>query len=148
MNRLINPTPPTSDPLDDLLGAYFKAQLPDPWPAFVPPTPARTLKLAPAAPRTPWHAHAGKLALAASVGLLFLGSWLLPTALVPRAERPDTLPTIGPPSASKGGFIVPLEPEKRGKLAPGKVKSSLHLEQGEDGRTGLKITVEELPSNK
>jgi len=81
-------------------------------------------------------AWSSRLALAASVALLILAGWLLP-GVAPRAPTPDGLNTIG------GGQASP-----RGILAPGKIKSSLHLEQGNDGRTGIKITVEELPSNK
>jgi len=146
MKRDINRTEPQGDPLDALLGAYFKAEMPTPWPAFQPPVQMRTT-LASASP-APRRFHAGRLALAASVGLLFVGSWLLPTQMMPRPGRPETVPVLGPGTSRPGLLPVDLQPEKPGHLTPGKVKSSLHLEQGADGRTGVKITVEELPSNK
>ena len=144
MNRVNRPSPQLShqaEPIDALLGEFFRAEMPSPWPAFRPPAKTR---LAPAsAPH--YSSYAGRLALAASVGLLLIGSWLLPVA--PRAQRGETLPTIGPASAGRGGLVpVYLQPEKPGTLAPDKSKSSLHLEQGADGRTGVKITVEEYPS--
>jgi len=144
MKRDLNRPEPQGDPLDALLGAYFKAEMPAPWPAFQPPARTRTFLASP----LPQRFHAGRLALAASVGLLFVGSWLLPTRMLPRSGRPETVPILGPGTSRPGLLPVDLQPEKPGHLTPGKVRSSLHLEQGADGRTGVKITVEELPSNK
>ena len=136
------------EPIDALLGAYFRAEMPSPWPAFRSPAKTRLAFTPASAARRP--AYAGRLALAASVGLLFVGSWMLPTTFAPRAPQGERLRFIGDPSATKGG-LLPVElhhPDKPGTLIPEKVKSSLHLEQGADGRTGVKITVEEYPSPK
>ncbi|MBL8797324.1 MAG: hypothetical protein JNM56_25710 [Planctomycetia bacterium] len=60
----------TPDDLDGLLRSFFRSEMPDPWP---------TMK-APAA-ETPtlgwWSRSRSRLALAASVALLLIGSWLL-----------------------------------------------------------------------
>jgi hypothetical protein len=89
----------------------------------------------------------GRLALAAAIGLLFVGSWMLPSAGFRRPAADNSLPTLGPGTASPR-MLVPLGPEKPGTQSLDKVKSSLHLEQGRDGRTGVKITVEVLPLDK
>lgn len=144
MNR-VNTRPEKSEgePLDALLGAFFRTEMPSPWPAFRRPARSRLSFDQAQASRRP--AYAGRLALAASVGLLFVGSWLLPP-VTSRAPRGESLPTIGPASATRGGLVpVHLQPEKPGTPAPEKSKSSLHLEQGPDGRTGIKITVQEDP---
>jgi hypothetical protein len=143
----LRPNQPEGEPINALLRAFFRAEMPSSWPAFRSPAPTR-LPLAQArATRRP--TYAGRLALAASVGLLFVGSWLLPAKPTPRAPQGQTLPTIGPASASRGGLLpVHLQPEQPGTPTPDKVKSSLHLEQGSDGRTGIKITVEEYPPPK
>ena len=149
MNRVNQSTPPEkhqAEPIDGLLGAFFRAEMPSPWPTFARPVKTRlAVDLAPAS-RT--SAYAGRLALAASIGLLFVGSWLLPT-VAPRAPHGESLPTIGPASAGTGGLVpVYLLPDKPSTRPPVKVKSSLNLEQGADGRTGIKITVEEVPPPK
>jgi len=101
----------------------------------------------PPAERRP--AWSSRLALAASVALLVLAGWLLPGFAL-RPPTPEELNTLGDPTATPRGFLPRegMPAAKPGKLTPDKVKSSLHLEQGNDGRTGIKITVEELPSNK
>ena len=146
-NRTSRRDRPQGEPIDALLGAFFRAEMPSPWPAFRSPTKTRLALAQTHAGRHP--VYAGRLALAASVGLLFLGSWLLP-AVTPRAPLGESLPTIGPASATKGGLLPVELPQfdKPGTLTPNKVKSSLHLEQGSDGRTGVKITVEEYPFPK
>jgi len=147
MKRVESPTSPTGDELDALLGAFFKAEMPDPWPAFQPPQQApRTLPFRRPQPHSRrWSPLASRAALAASVILLLLGSWLLPGS-APRDDRSTTIPTIGEGIADPRISPIPRRP---GKVMPEKkLKSSLHLEQGNDGRTGVKITVEELPSNK
>ncbi len=145
MNR-VNTRPEKSEgePLDALLGAFFRTEMPSPWPALRRPARSRLSFDHAQVSRRP--AYAGRLALAASVGLLFVGSWLLPP-VTSRAPRGESLPTLGPASATRGGGLVPvhLQPEKPGTPALEKSKSSLHLEQGPDGRTGIKITVQEDP---
>jgi len=147
MNRVAVQTVPSGDDLDALLGAFYKAQMPTPWPAFPPPARPRTLPLRPQA-RRPWPVVASRLALAASVALLLLGFWLLPAG---RREEGAKFPTIGGTEAGKGRLLAPGGTpwgKQPGKRASDKAKSSIQLEQGGNGGTNIKITVEELPSNK
>jgi hypothetical protein len=114
--RPSRPKPPAGEPIDALLGAFFRSEVPSPWPAFRRPTPARLL-LDQVPPRRP--SYAGRLALAASVGLLFLGSWLLPATLSPRVPQGHSLPTVGPASAGRGGLVpAHLQPPKSGTTTP------------------------------
>jgi hypothetical protein len=147
MKRVAQQSVSSRDDLDALLGAFYKAQLPTPWPACKAPARSRTLPLRPDSVR-PWPVLASRLALAASVALLLLSFWLLPAG-----RRGDSvkLPTIGDPGARPGGLLAPGATPPRGqpgKRTPDKVKSSIQLEQGGTGGTNIKITVEELPSNK
>src|SRR5215218_9643248 len=66
--------PPEQD-VDQLLGAFFKSEIPDPWPAFEPPV-RRTLPFRPA-PQRRRFVLGSRLALAASVAGLMLCGWLL-----------------------------------------------------------------------
>jgi hypothetical protein len=74
------------DELDRLLRSFFRSQLPSPWPALKLPAPAGA--------STWWQRSRSRLALAASIALLLLGSWWLasksahyqvPTPVVPGA---------------------------------------------------------------
>ncbi|MFQ3592031.1 MAG: hypothetical protein SNJ82_02445 [Gemmataceae bacterium] len=62
----------SSDPLDGLLRAYFRSEMPSPWPAF---RPTRTQR--PARPVSLWSGYASRLALAASVAFLLLTGYFL-----------------------------------------------------------------------
>jgi hypothetical protein len=149
MNR-VEPQPVPQGDLDALLGAFFKAQVPAPWPAFRAPAKTRLLP--------PWSepdsrarpAWGSRLALAAAVALLLAGAWLWPRPPATSGGGPGAFSTLpGSGTAGKGGQVLPAGPSvKPGQLTPDKVKSSLHLEQGNDGATNIKITVEELPSKK
>lgn len=103
---------PPGDELDPLLSAYFKAQLPAPWPVFEPPAPPRTLLMSrPARRAVP--ALSSRLVLAASVALVLLGFWLLPTGSRP-VDGSLTLPGAGPGSASKPRLleVTPARPKE------------------------------------
>jgi hypothetical protein len=65
---------PDDDP-DGLLRAFFRAELPQPWPAFRRPDD-RDRAATPARPRS-WTAARSRLALAATVAVLLLGTLLL-----------------------------------------------------------------------
>jgi len=142
MKREVLPTlPPSDDELDALLGDFFKAQMPDPWPAFKKPT----LRLATPLPRPerrhPWQVLRTRLALAASIGLLALAAWMLSDKLTgPRATGDTVFDTITDPRAE------PKHDPLRG-VKPPKVKSQENFFQ-EKGGTGIKLTVEEDPSGK
>lgn len=59
-----------SDPLDGLLGAYFRSEMPSPWPALT-----RTQR--PKRPVSLWSGTSSRLALAASVAFLLLTGYFL-----------------------------------------------------------------------
>ena len=115
MKRDYRPTP-LQEPIDSLLGSFFRAEMPSPWPAFRRPTSVRPAFEPSRAARRPTYA---RLALAASVGLLFVGSWLLPATFSPRVPQGQTLPIIGPASAGRGGLTpTHIQPEKPGATMP------------------------------
>ena len=101
----------TQDDLDNLLGAFFRAEMPHPWPAplrrkAVPaPVPVRDAGA--------WVASS-KFALAASLGLLLAGGWMLSGKLGSPAV-PDTF-RMGPGSAGKG--VLPPMPKEEKPLVP------------------------------
>lgn len=69
--------PPEGD-LDGLLRAYFKVEMPDPWPSFEAPAPRNSVlplrRPQPAVNSSRWRS---RLALAASILLLIAGALLL-----------------------------------------------------------------------
>ena len=128
MNVIVPPRVPPDDEIDGLLRAFFRAELPHPWPAMKAPAAPQTAPVPPAPPRPAlWRS---RLALAASVALLALGSLLLP-GKAPREPQVPPTPGISPGSAKRE-----------------KVKSSLSLEQAPDGPTKIKVEVQYLPPMK
>jgi hypothetical protein len=126
MNVIVPPRVPPDDEIDGLLRAFFRAELPHPWPAMKAPAAPQTAPVPSPPPRPAlWRS---RLALAASVALLALGSLLLPGKAPP---GPQAAPGIGPGSAKRE-----------------KVKSSLSLEQAPDGPTKIKVEVQYLPPMK
>jgi len=133
MNRVDPRNSPSGDELDALLGAFFKAEKPDPWPAFqAPQSRPQLLPFRPAsAPARSWQVLATRAALAASVTLLLLGSWLLPGSL-PTPRNGGTIPTEGEGTAGRN--ILPHGTPGR------KSKGPLHLDSsnGHNGTEGLR----------
>ena len=107
MNRVVNNHSPPGDPLDALLGAYFKAELPAPWPPFQ--RPARTRVSPRPFPPGRRPILAARFALAASVGLLFAAGWLLPSLAPADAHRRGGNPDLRRPHGrrAKGAFYAP-----------------------------------------
>lgn len=72
-------SPGSPDNLDSLLRGFFQAEMPHPWPTMKAPVEKR----APRAKAEPkhWTPVRSRLALAASVGLLMVGSWYLSAKL-------------------------------------------------------------------
>jgi len=163
------------EPLDALLGAFFKGQMPSPWPEFRPPAvsrqaplngratapfPRKSAKPAPEPCSPRWTGWRSRLGLAASVALLALTALSLPSNRMPLLPGGSDLP-LGPGDATRiplPGLPLPelgdpqmpqISPDSSAPARPGKgkVKSSLFLEQGGDGRTRLKSIAEELPAN-
>ncbi len=107
--------------VEQLLRAFYRAEMPDPWPSFEAPAEASTLLPFPAPrARRPLFARS-RLALAASVALLIGGLWGLsgkfgngpvePTGnrvLINEATHthPGTVSPVVPDVKSKGPFIV------------------------------------------
>jgi len=125
MNRVAPRNAVPGEELDALLGDFFKSEMPAPWPAFRPSVQQRILPERPDRPAG-WSAFGSRLALAASVGLLVLGTWLLPASVnAPNGKQPDSIPTLDRGSATPGGFIPPggqpgkLTPAKKPDKAPG-----------------------------
>lgn len=146
MNRVAQRVGPNEEGLDALLGAFFRAEMPSPWPARTPPRP-RTLPFRRAAARPKAGlALASRLALAAAVAVLVLAAWLMP-------RGPSAVPGLGPVKVGPGDahkhhgkeLFVPKIDGLPAEAAPGgNVKSSLQLEQ-KDGRGTIRIDVMELP---
>jgi hypothetical protein len=68
---------PEGDDADQLLRAFYRAEMPDPWPSFEAPAEAPTVLPFPApGARRPIFGRS-RLALAASVALLIAGLWFL-----------------------------------------------------------------------
>jgi hypothetical protein len=110
-------TPPQQRPgdgpedIDRLLGAFFRSEVPKPWPSLSAPTvtPARAWKRS--------TLRTGRLALAASVAVLLASGWLLSGRMpsvpvdagsldsgkagVPHELRPGRTPPIAPPNQPK-----------------------------------------------
>jgi hypothetical protein len=137
---------PAGDELDGLLRAYFRAEMPDPWPAA--PVPERAnerlvLTLPPAREEAaPRHSSLfrSRLALALSVALLILGALLLGGRF-----------TLEPTGDLDGANLRPSSAARLeyGGSRPGNgVKIESWLEQPPDGPTDLKIFVEPVPLEK
>src|SRR5262245_23306735 len=79
MNRVVEPVGSGEPDVEGLLRAFYRSEMPSPWPAFAPPRP-RVLPFRPAArPRQRRGFRSlSRLALVASVALLLLAAWLMP----------------------------------------------------------------------
>jgi hypothetical protein len=126
---------PPEDALDGVLRAYFRAQMPRPWPALVLPQSSPTPLRPPSREGRPgggrWPLFRSRLALAASVALLILGPLFL-SGKFQTTGSPSTF-RLGPPEGSK--------PDLKGKP---RTNSRLWLDQEPDGGTAIKVEVLEL----
>lgn len=77
----MNETPTKSGDIDDLLTAYFKSQLPNPWPAWQAPPALNALNGTPRR-RASWLSYT-RLAVAASIGAM-LAAYLALAGFFPR----------------------------------------------------------------
>jgi len=115
----------SGDDLDGLLSAYFRAELPDPWPAAIAPAPVVVPLPAVAPPR---RRNASRLALAASVALFLTGSWLV------SGKLPEAPPGSGPMSDGSASRLN------------GTHQSSVELTHDvRTGQTGVRIDVRPVP---
>jgi len=108
------------DGLDNLLRAFFQAELPAPWPdAPVPPTaPGRpallTLRTPSPSVQVPPRVRLltrSRLALAASVALMLGGAWILSGSSTPHPEAPI-------PSFQTGGVSADLNFRRLATVSP------------------------------
>jgi hypothetical protein len=114
-NRPVQP-----DDMDGLLRAFFRSQLPRPWPA-APTPPARAVPMR-------RRGYRSRLALAASVALVALGALFAAGKIVPAA--PDGVRLIDP-NATRPDYLPRRD----------KVRTSLSLEQDPAGGTAIKVEV-------
>lgn len=99
-----HPTLPP-DPVDDLLGDFFKSQMPKPWPAAPRTVEPSTLANRPAAN------NRARLTLAASVAIALGACWYLSGGLHP-AERGKTPAAARPGVLDDGSAKMPDEFKK------------------------------------
>jgi len=81
--------------MDEMLHAYFQAEMPSPWPSFKAPRDARAKR-----PVSFWSRHGSRLALAACVALLVAG-YLALGGFFPRFQTPTGVQPETPNIASK-----------------------------------------------
>jgi len=134
--RLVSPP---GDELDGLLRRYFRAQVPEPWPAA--PRVSSELKTMPS-PRRLAHGRFFRLAVAACAACLVIGFLAL------QAWFPEPLPLVPNgvdgrnPTASKGN-ISPLHQIERTRNG-----QPVRVEQQALPNNSKLIVVEELPAKK
>lgn len=112
MNRLDQ----NAEPLDSLLGAYFRAEMPTPWPSFdrrettvLPPRPET-------ARPTSWWAMYSRFALALSVALLLGGAWFLGGMSAPLLQKSGLSDNeLGPGGAGRGKTFLHTDDAKKVK---------------------------------
>jgi hypothetical protein len=131
------------DDLDEALFAFFRSEMPHPWPQMklpngTPPAPrVRPAQPAPAPSRRPWF-RSPRFALAASVALLIGGYAVMSAALpAPSGDKPS-VPDVRPGSAKRNH--IPDGPEGPPKAVSPKdaPEEEMWLEQpGPDAPTTL-----------
>jgi hypothetical protein len=129
------PQPP--DDVDKILRAFFRRQMPDPWPSLEAPVLRRIAPAPVAKPARRWPLLRSRLALAASVALLATGLFFLAEAFQGRPHPPGPGVSIGPGSASrKNGIDGVVDPSP----VPDKLKINESLIQEPSGTT-IKVDV-------
>jgi hypothetical protein len=129
---------PPPDDVDRILRAFFKAEMPDPWPSAEAPPPRRLLPFPAARPSKRWPLMRSRLALAASVALLVTGLLFLAGAFQGRPVSPVE-PVIPMGTAEHPEFNGALKPP-----TPHDLKIDESLIQTPDGTT-IRVRVDELP---
>jgi hypothetical protein len=110
------------DEIDALLRAYYRAEMPDPWPSFEAPLRQNVVPFRKPTRRFPLMRS--RLAVAASVALIVGGMWFL--SRMPHNSKPDATLPLGPGVGTK-------------------IKMHESLIQGKDGPTEFKIEVDGDP---
>jgi hypothetical protein len=125
MNLVEPPTLKPGDDLDGLLRAFFRSQMPQPWP--MPRLPRfRTVPASPQ-PRSGRSLIRSRYALAASVALLLLGSLFLSSRFTQGVKPDDGLE--GVPRISSRPVIERTNKGAKGKEQPSKNKAGLRAEE-------------------
>jgi hypothetical protein len=124
--RFVEPlSPKAGDDLDGLLRAFFRRQMPHPWPAPpVPPDHSTVLRR----PASGYGQLRSRWALAAAVALLLLGSLLLPRRFA--AENKSETGLGGLHTADKNIFSPRSKPHES-KPAANKNKPDFGVEKGD-----------------
>jgi hypothetical protein len=128
------------DDLDEALFAFFRSEMPHPWPqlklpAGAPPAPpVRPAQPAPAPSRRPWF-RSPRFALAASVALLIAGYALMSAALpAPSGDR-TSVPNLKEGEANRKHNLL-----EQPKVGPGKDAAEedldFHERLEQDGNKG------------
>jgi hypothetical protein len=141
------------DDVDRVLRAFFKAQMPDPWPSLEAPAPPRTLPFPAARSAARWPLMRSRLALAASVALLVVGLLFMSGAFRGSADQKagDLVPndtTATPKYDLVHDIYHPEHAEDvhlRDSNRPLKLKIDESLIQGPDGTT-IKVNVFDWPT--
>jgi len=112
---------PAGADLDKLLSAFFKSELPDPFPGLKAPAPRAEALPMPAVPRTPIARQPlltkSRFSLAVSVALLLGGCWYLSGHISAPTARPNvgkngeaTLPNKLDPNKDQGDKKLRMMP--------------------------------------
>jgi hypothetical protein len=135
MNQVPDQTTQPGNELDALLRAFFRAEVPAPWPAFRAPAKARLLPF-----RGRSSAWVGRAVLLAASLLLLAAMALMPRPNAGGADRVGPLPTIGPPQASPRVVPPGAGSAKPGRLTPDR-SSDAPRPEIDGGHTGFKLPV-------
>lgn len=137
------PQPP--DDVDKILRAFFRRQMPDPWPSLEAPVLRRVVPVPAAKAARRWPLLRSRLALAASVALLAAGLLFRGEAFQGRPNPAGTDLPIGPGSASRDNGVRGVIDPTPAPEAPSKLKINESLIQ-EPGGTTIKVEVIVLPA--
>jgi hypothetical protein len=125
---------PEGDDVEQLLRAFYRAEMPDPWPSFEAPAEPPLVLPFPAAPaRRPLFTRS-RLALAASVALLLGGVWSLSGKFGSSPSEPSG-PTFMDSSATH---------RRPGESAPARYKGPF-IDVKPNDASELKIIIEPTP---
>jgi hypothetical protein len=112
------------DDFDELLTRFFRAEMPDPWPAAPRVPPAQSRRQAPA---RPWFRHSSRLALAAAVALFLIGYLTLAAKFPNTSSRKSTIDPTHPTATD------PLRPHQlpskmQNPVDPSRLQGNMNLQ--------------------
>jgi len=123
------------DELDGLLRAYFRAEMPHPWPGAPRATPSPRQKL------PFWRRYHGRLALAAAVSFFLIGSFVLTQSF------PTVTPTTAPGQLQESGPATGSDKQLHRLIAPNKKLQELPSFKADPSRLQM-LPLEETPRNR